>query len=176
VVKVLIVEDDLITADMAEEALVEQGYEVCGIARTVDEGLKLGRRRQPDLAVIDQRLADDGRGTDLVARLVEKGQIGILYASGNVTNVILNATAGHACLTKPYRPTDLLQSVKVVSDMVAGKPIAPPFPKGFQTLAFPGLSGTAEKESKQLAKLLRQQAALAGFGSLHFASATWRRS
>jgi len=33
--KVMIVEDDLMLADFAEEILVEQGYHVCGIARTV---------------------------------------------------------------------------------------------------------------------------------------------
>ena len=45
--KVLIAEDDLVIADMAEEILVEGGYEVCGIARTVVEGVALSRRRAP---------------------------------------------------------------------------------------------------------------------------------
>ena len=33
--KVLIAEDDLMIADMVEQILVDAGYEVCGIARTV---------------------------------------------------------------------------------------------------------------------------------------------
>ena len=33
--KILIAEDDLMIADMSEDILVEHGYEVCGIARTV---------------------------------------------------------------------------------------------------------------------------------------------
>jgi two-component system, response regulator PdtaR len=37
VLKVLIAEDDLMIADIAEEILIEHGYEVCGIARTVTE-------------------------------------------------------------------------------------------------------------------------------------------
>jgi DNA-binding response OmpR family regulator len=47
--KILVVEDDLMIADMAEEILVDAGYEVCGIARTVDEGVSLARRHKPIL-------------------------------------------------------------------------------------------------------------------------------
>ena len=39
--KVLIVEDDLMLADFAEEILVEHGYEVSGIARTVADAVAL---------------------------------------------------------------------------------------------------------------------------------------
>ena len=38
--KVLIVEDDLVIADFAEEALAATGFEVCGIARTVAGALE----------------------------------------------------------------------------------------------------------------------------------------
>lgn len=34
--KVLLAEDDVMIADMNEDVLVEHGYEVCGIGRTVD--------------------------------------------------------------------------------------------------------------------------------------------
>jgi response regulator of citrate/malate metabolism len=64
-IKVLIAEDDLMIADMAEEMLVERGYEVCGIARTVAEAVALGRLHKPHLAVIDLRLADGGLGTEV---------------------------------------------------------------------------------------------------------------
>ena len=59
--KIMIAEDDLLMADMLEDVLVGGGYEVCGIARTVDEAVKLGKRHQPDLAILDIRLAGGGR-------------------------------------------------------------------------------------------------------------------
>ena len=37
--KVLIAEDELMTADLLEDLLSTSGYEVCGIARTVEEGV-----------------------------------------------------------------------------------------------------------------------------------------
>ena len=143
--KVLIVEDDLMTADMVEETLVGQGYEVCGIARTVAQALDLGRRHQPDLALVDQRLANDGRGTDFCAQLEGSSKIGILYASGNIADVIENATVGHGCLSKPYGPVQLLQSMKIVGDLVAGHAVLTPFPSGFHPLAFPSNSGPSAR-------------------------------
>jgi hypothetical protein len=40
--KVLIAENDLLLADMLEEDLMHAGYDVCGIARTVEEGVAIG--------------------------------------------------------------------------------------------------------------------------------------
>jgi response regulator of citrate/malate metabolism len=38
---VLIIEDDLEIADMLEEVLRDDGFDVCGIARTVEDALVL---------------------------------------------------------------------------------------------------------------------------------------
>jgi DNA-binding response OmpR family regulator len=132
--KVLIAEDDLMIADMAEDALCQQGYEVCGIARTVAEAVMLCRRHQPDLAVVDLRLADGGLGTEIAAQLGGLDMLGILYATGNVSHVMLTAANGHACLAKPYRPRDLLRSLAIVVEMVATGTASRPFPPGFQIL------------------------------------------
>ena len=56
--KVLVVEDDFMLADFAEEILVERGYEVSGIASTVAEAVALARHTRPDLVMLDLRLAD----------------------------------------------------------------------------------------------------------------------
>ena len=132
--KVLIAEDDLMIADMAEEFLVEFGYEVCGIARTVAEAVALGRRHRPDFAVIDLRLADGGLGTEIAARLGAHGKVGVLYATGNVSHDMLTTADGHACLAKPYRATDLRRSLEIVAEIVATGTASPPFPRGFQVL------------------------------------------
>ena len=49
--RVLIVEDDLMLADFAEETLVEHGYEVSGIARSVSEAIALARQGAHVVAV-----------------------------------------------------------------------------------------------------------------------------
>ena len=132
--KVLIAEDDLMIADMAEEILLEHGYEVCGIARTVAEAVTLSRHHKPDLAVIDLRLADGGLGTEIIAPLVALGRVGVLYASANITLAMLTILDGDACLSKPYRSADLVHSLAIVAGIVATGIASPPFPRGFQLL------------------------------------------
>ena len=135
--KVLIAEDDLMIADMAEEMLVGAGYKVCGIARTVAKAVELARHHKPDLAVIDLRLAGGGLGTEIAAQLGDLRKLGVLYASGNMLHVVLTATDGHACLAKPYRSVDLVRGLEIVAELVANGTAVPPFPPGFQVLPTP---------------------------------------
>ncbi len=136
--KILIAEDDLMIADMAEEVLTNAGYEVVGIARTVDEGLALAARFEPSLALIDQRLADGGLGTNLAARLRmanRRRRTCILYATGNVAAVeALNGT-GDACLAKPYRAGDLLHALQLVAEIADTGQATLPWPPGFKRIA-----------------------------------------
>ena len=130
--KVLIVEDDLMLADFAEEILVEHGYEVSGIARTVAEAVALARHSPPDLVILDLRLADGGLGTEVAAQLPALDRPGILYVTGNMSQ--LELTCGDACLAKPYRGVDLLRGLEIVAEIVATGKAQPPFPRGFQLL------------------------------------------
>jgi len=156
VLKVLIAEDDLMIADMAEEVLVASGYEVCGIARTVAEAVALGRLHRPDLAVIDLRLADGELGTEIAPQLdaLEPAErprrLGVLYASGNISRILLTTAVGDACLAKPYRSVDLVRGLEIVSEIIATGTALPPFPRGFQVLQPARPSGdptTAQQES-----------------------------
>lgn len=131
--RVLIAEDDLMIADLAEEVLVDAGYEVCGIARTVAEAVALAHKHKPDLAVLDFRLADGGLGTEIAAQLLPLGRLGVLYATGNTSQVVLTTADGDAVLSKPYSSTDLVRALKIVSEIASGNTL-PPFPNGFQML------------------------------------------
>jgi two-component system, response regulator PdtaR len=132
--KVLIAEDDLMLADMTEELLVEFGYEVCGIARTVAEGVALGRLHKPDLALLDMRLADGGLGTEIAAQLRSPGRLGVLFATGNASHVMRDGAKGDACIVKPYGSDDLVRALEIVSELVATGTASPPFPRGFALL------------------------------------------
>ena len=167
--KVMIAEDDLIMADMLEDVLIGNGYEVCGIARTVEKAVELGERYKPDLAILDLRLADGGIGTDIAARLNRHGSLGVLYASGNAGQMGLTKADGEACLGKPYRAVDVVRALEIVEQMVSTGEASRPFPKGFYVLDGPPGSGAEANsgavESAEIRRLRRQQAALAAFGT-----------
>ena len=131
--KVLIAEDELILADLLESTLLNSGYEVCGIARTVAEGISLARYHRPDFAIINFHLANGDRGTDLAAELEDIPALGILFVTGNVGNALTSAN-GHACLTKPYRENEVRRALEIVGEIVAGGTSSLPFPRGFKVL------------------------------------------
>ncbi|WP_419730884.1 response regulator [Lichenicola sp.] len=112
--KVLVVEDDLMIADALEEILVDAGYEVCGIASTVDEAVRLGKSQRPDLGVIDFRLAGGGYGTEVTAELRKLGQFGVLYATGNPDHPMLIRSKGDGCIAKPYSSRSIISALRKV--------------------------------------------------------------
>jgi DNA-binding response OmpR family regulator len=133
--KVLIAEDEFLIADMLEEALTESGYEVCGIARTVDEGVALGELHEPDLAVFDLKLARGGRGSEIARRLNSKGKFGVLYATGDdARNSSLTLADGEASIGKPYRMEDIVRALAIVREIATAGTATSPFPSGFRLL------------------------------------------
>lgn len=131
---VLIVEDDLMIADMTEEFLVTSGYSVCGIARTVGAAILLAQPHPPDLALIDLRLAEGGLGTNVAAELRKTGKTGILFVSGNITQFDLTSEIGGGSLVKPYLTKDLLSSLSIITEMRASGESSIPHPRGFKLL------------------------------------------
>ena len=122
-------------ADLIEEMLVANGYEVCGIATTVEGAVALGELHRPDLAVLDVRLAQGGHGPDIARRLTSKGKIGVLYETGDdARNSDLTQADGEAFLAKPYRTEDLVRALAIVREMVTVGTATPPFPRGFRLL------------------------------------------
>lgn len=133
--KVLIAEDELMIADLLEERLIMGGYEVCGIARTVDEAVALAKLHKPDLAVLDVRLAHGDRGPEIARRLGGRGTLGILYATGeDARHSTLTLADGSASIAKPYRVEDVPSALEVVREIMTLGTATPPFPLGFRLL------------------------------------------
>ncbi len=133
--KVVIAEDELLIADALEEALIENGYEVCGIARNVEQAVVLCELHLPDLAVLDVRLAKGDRGPEIARRLSSKGKIGVLYATGDDARIsTLTFADGEASITKPYRTVDVVRALAIVREIATGGTAVPPFPTGFRLL------------------------------------------
>jgi DNA-binding response OmpR family regulator len=132
--RVLIVEDDVMIADCLEEFLLEAGYDICGIAGSVAEAIRMGEKYKPDLAVIDLRLANGGFGTEVAAALCPNTRLGVLYVSGNPDHALLANAAGHGCIPKPYTQTAVVAALRIVSEIRAKVETLSEVPFGFQQL------------------------------------------
>jgi len=129
---VLVVEDEALIRLDLKEMLEEEGYVVAGEASDGETAVTLTESLRPDLVILDLRLADGGLGTEFAAQLPPLGRPGILYVTGNMSQVVL--THGDGCLSKPYRSVDLLRSLEIVAGIVATGKAQPPFPQGFHLL------------------------------------------
>src|SRR4051794_20367614 len=103
--KILIVDDDVMLADLLEAELLDRGHEICGVTTNVAEAVNLVRLHRPDIAVLDMKLKETELGSDIAHQLAEAGDLrdlGILYVTGGVDFLHQHAGIGHACLQKPY--------------------------------------------------------------------------
>ena len=134
VLKVLIVEDDLLIADLLEANLVAAGYAVCGIACTVAEAVDLAERYDPDLAVVDFYLRDSDNGTVVAAALRRRGKFGVLYATASHADPLMSRAEGEGCLAKPYTTAALLAALDIVWEIACGRPAPSTLPRRFWLL------------------------------------------
>ena len=107
--KILVVEDEFIVANDLKRILVKSGYEVCGIAASVEEARILIDSKKPNWVLLDIILKGDLTGIDLACEL-EKKNIPFLFISANTNHSILNAvkeTKPYGFLVKPFRERDL---------------------------------------------------------------------
>lgn len=103
--RILLVEDEALVAMLVEDALIEQGHVVTGIADTHAVALALADADRPDLALCDVRLARGDCGLGVATALAERG-IPCLFLSGNCPDA-----ADHplilGCVAKPFQAAAL---------------------------------------------------------------------
>lgn len=113
--KVLIVEDQFIEANDLKMKLEKSGYAVCGIARSVNDALKIIEAQSPTLVLVDIFLKGPLTGIDLAKKLRETNTA-FIYISANSNHEILEAakaTQPYGFLVKPFRKKDLLVTLEI---------------------------------------------------------------
>ncbi|WP_431300170.1 response regulator [Tabrizicola sp. BL-A-41-H6] len=126
--RILIVEDEFLIALVANDALVDAGHTIVGMASTFESGIALARKEQPDLAVLDVRIASARDGIDLALALRAELGIPAVFTTGSRddANVMRASPAQPAgWLLKPYTEADLLAAVADALDGIDTDPTIP---------------------------------------------------
>jgi DNA-binding NtrC family response regulator len=113
--KVLIVEDQFIEANDIEIMLLKAGYQVMGIAHSVQQALQLISQQPPELVLVDIFLKGDRTGIDLAEILREKN-IPFIFVSANSNHEVLmaaKATQPYGFIVKPFRERDLIVTLEI---------------------------------------------------------------
>ena len=110
-IRVLIVEDDPLIALDLEDTLENAGYEVSGMARSVDDGLTMIERDPPHVATLDYQL---GRETSVpIARALDERHIPYCFVSGRGD---LIEADGRPVVAKPAPPSTVLRAVREMTE------------------------------------------------------------
>lgn len=123
--RILIVEDEPLTAFDNETMIEEAGYTVVATHDRVSDALNTLDREKVDLILSDVRLAGDRSGIDL-ARIAKDRGIPVLLATGMVPDEAPGLVLG--CLMKPYGQRALKGALEAVDQHLRGDKVR--MPKG----------------------------------------------
>ncbi|OIN55920.1 sigma 54-interacting transcriptional regulator [Arsenicibacter rosenii] len=111
----LIVEDEFLIAHDLRRMLTKAGYQVVGLACSVEEAKASIDEQRPDIVLLDIFLSGARTGIDL-AHWLNRFAIPFVYLSANLTDGILEAarvTQPFGFLTKPFREKDVLTTLDI---------------------------------------------------------------
>ena len=97
--KVLIVEDEGIIAWDLESMVLDNGFEVAGLARTEIEAITLARKA--DIALVDVQLADGPTGPQIARTLIDQYGIEVVFMTGN-PELVISFEGAVGVVTKPH--------------------------------------------------------------------------
>jgi DNA-binding response OmpR family regulator len=121
--RILIVEDEPLTAFDNENFLGDAGYEIVATVDDLDEAIEILEREQVHLVLSDVRLRRQQTGIHLAERAKEKG-VPTLFATGHPYPGASEIAVG--CLLKPYSERQLLSAIECVDRHLQGQKVKPP--------------------------------------------------
>lgn len=125
--RILIVEDEPLTAFDNENTLCDAGYEIVATVDDLDEALDVLDREEVHLVVSDVRLRRQQTGIQLARAARQKG-IPTLFATGHEYPGAAEIAVG--CLLKPYSDRQLCKAIECVDRHLQGHKVKAP--KGLQ--------------------------------------------
>jgi DNA-binding NtrC family response regulator len=131
--RILIVEDEPLTAFDNENILGDAGYEIVATIDQFDHALEIIEREPIDLILSDIRLRSHKTGIEL-ANAAKKHGIPTLFATGHAYPAAANVAVG--CLHKPYNERQLVKAIECVDRHLQGETIKSP--KGLELFADAG--------------------------------------
>lgn len=114
-IRILIVEDEAVTAADLHDELIAKGYDVVGTADTAERALRLAENGRPDLVLMDINLAGSADGVH-AASAMRGAEIPVIFLTAHYDERTL-ARAKRATpvgyITKPFEPHELSVAIEI---------------------------------------------------------------
>ena len=114
--RILIVEDERITAEDLRDILTDLGYTVTASVSSGAEAIARAEETAPDLALMDIRIKGDMDGTEAARALRERFNIPVIYLTAHAdSSTVSRAKSAEPLgyITKPFQEAELHASIEI---------------------------------------------------------------
>jgi PAS domain S-box-containing protein len=114
--RILVVEDEAVTATDLDSLLGRFGYEVVGVAASGDQALALARQIAPDLVLMDVRLRGPMDGVDTALRLTADSDVAVVFLTAHADDETLKRATISAPLgyvLKPFGEREIRAAIEI---------------------------------------------------------------
>lgn len=121
-IKILVVEDEMIIAAKISMQLTTLGYEVTGILPRGEEVMLHVEENKPDIIILDINLKDKQDGIETAKQLQQSFDIPVIYLTANTDEATFNRaklTKPAAFISKPFKQLDLQRAVELTISRMA---------------------------------------------------------
>jgi CheY-like chemotaxis protein len=112
--KVLIVEDEIITAAALRNALQEMGFSICSLTTSGEKAIKTAEHELPDIVLMDVNLSCEMDGIKAAREIHSRFGIPIIYMSGYPKETVLKQAGiqePYEYLSKPVENLDMKKAI-----------------------------------------------------------------
>lgn len=114
--KILIVEDDEITALNLQMSLQKHGYDILGISNNISDANAQINALSPEMIIIDISLEDSYDGIELAQEIRQRYNIPFIYLTSSTDNETIakaKLTQPYGYIVKPFDPSSLHATIQI---------------------------------------------------------------
>lgn len=121
-IKILVVEDEMIIAAKISMQLTSLGYEVTGILPRGEQAIQQVKENRPDIILLDINLKGELDGIETARQVQLFADIPIIYLTANSDEATFNRakpTRPSAFISKPFKQLDLQRAIELAISRMA---------------------------------------------------------
>ncbi len=115
--KILIIEDEALNALLMSNQIKKLGFNVCKLASTGEEALRIFAEEKPDFVLIDIGLAGTMDGIEVAQKITETGQVRFAFLTGYSSDTISRRVQGLSPVAYFTKPIQFRQVESVLKSM-----------------------------------------------------------
>ena len=112
--KILIVEDEMISAAALRSDLKNRGYEVCALASTGKKAIQIAEAEHPDVVLMDVRLRGEMDGIEASKEILSRVGAPSIFMSGYSIEAVkkrMGSAESFRLISKPVETEDVKEAI-----------------------------------------------------------------